>query len=91
MGVNLAYPFGDLLLLVFVAVGFALSGWRPGRSGCCSAGDHVTAVADMVYVYQVAEGTYVEGNVLDTYVARLDGVVCASRPGSRRRRRTAAA
>ena len=31
VGVNLAYPFGDFLLLVFIAVGFALSGWRPGR------------------------------------------------------------
>ncbi|HEX3433351.1 MAG TPA: diguanylate cyclase [Solirubrobacteraceae bacterium] len=67
VGVNLAYPFADLLLLVFVAVGFALSGWRPGRQWLLiGAALAVTAIADMVYVYQVAKGTYVEGNILDT-------------------------
>ena len=67
VGVNLAYPFGDLLLLVFIAVGFALSGWRPGRQWLLlGVGIAVNAVADMLYVYQVAKGTYVEGNLLDT-------------------------
>ncbi len=67
VGVNLAYPFADLLLLVFIAVGFALSGWRPGRQWLLiGAAIAVNAIADMVYVYQVAKGTYVEGNILDT-------------------------
>jgi diguanylate cyclase (GGDEF)-like protein len=67
VGVNLAYPFGDLLLLVFIAVGFALSGWRPGRQWLLlGVGIAVNAMADMLYVYQVAKGTYVEGNLLDT-------------------------
>ncbi len=67
VGVNLAYPFGDLLLLVFIAVGFALSGWKPGRQWLLlGAAIVVNASADMVYVYQVAKGTYVEGNILDT-------------------------
>jgi diguanylate cyclase (GGDEF)-like protein len=67
VGVNLAYPFADLMLLVFVAVGFALSGWRPGRQWLLiGAAIAVTAIADMVYVYQVAKGSYVEGNILDT-------------------------
>ena len=58
VGVNLAYPFGDLLLLVFVAVGFALSGWRPGRQWLLiGAAIAVNASADMIYVYQVAKGT----------------------------------
>lgn len=35
--VNLGYPVGDLVLLMFVAVAYALSGWRPGGRGCCSA------------------------------------------------------
>ena len=67
VAVNLAYPFGDLLLLVFIAVGFALSGWRPGRQwAALAAGIAVNATADMIYVYQVAKGTYVEGSILDT-------------------------
>jgi hypothetical protein len=36
--VNLAYPLGDFALLVFVAVAFALSDWRPGRLWLCLGG-----------------------------------------------------
>jgi diguanylate cyclase (GGDEF)-like protein len=65
--VNLLYPLGDFLLLVFIALGFALSGWRPGRQWLLLAlGIALTAIADMIYVYQVARGTYVEGGILDT-------------------------
>jgi two-component system, cell cycle response regulator len=65
--VNLAYPLGDFALLVFVAVAFALSGWRPGRQWLfLGAGITVSAVADMIYVYQAARGTYVAGTLLDT-------------------------
>ena len=65
--VNLAYPLGDFALLVFVAVAFALSGWRPGRLwSFLGAGITVSAVADMIYVYQAAKGTYVAGALLDT-------------------------
>jgi two-component system cell cycle response regulator len=67
VGVNLAYPFADLMLLVFVAVGFALSGWRPGRQWLMiGAAKAVNPIGAMVYVYQVAKGSYVEGNILDT-------------------------
>jgi two-component system cell cycle response regulator len=65
--VNLAYPLGDFALLVFVAVAFALSGWRPGRMWLLlGAGITVSAVADMIYVYQAAKGSYVAGTLLDT-------------------------
>jgi two-component system cell cycle response regulator len=65
--VNLAYPLGDFALLVFVAVAFALSGWRPGRMWLLlGAGITVSAVADIIYVYQAAKGTYVAGTLLDT-------------------------
>jgi two-component system cell cycle response regulator len=65
--VNLGYPLGDFALLVFVAVAFALSGWRPGRLWLfLGAGITVSAVADMIYVYQAARGTYVAGTLLDT-------------------------
>ena len=67
VGVNLAYPFADVLLLAFVAVGFALGNWRPGRQWMLIAlGIALNAIADMIYAYQVAKGTYVEGGVLET-------------------------
>ncbi|HEV2974004.1 MAG TPA: diguanylate cyclase [Solirubrobacteraceae bacterium] len=67
VAVNLAYPLGDFLLLVFIALGFTLSGFTPGRQWLLLAlGVTLNACADMVYVYQVAKGSYVEGSVLDT-------------------------
>ena len=72
VAVNLAYPVGDLMLLVFIALGFALSSFRPGRQWLLLAlGVTVNAVADMVYVYQVARGTYVEGSILDTLLSLI--------------------
>ncbi len=66
VAVNLAYPLADFLLLVFVAVGFALTGWRPGRQWLLlGLGLLVTAGADMVFLYQEAKGTYVAGRILD--------------------------
>ena len=65
--VNLAYPLGDLLLLIFIAVGFALSGWRPGRQwALLGLGIAVSACADMIFLYQTAHGTYVAGRILDS-------------------------
>ncbi len=67
VGVNLAYPFADFLLLAFVAIGFALANWRPGRQWTLIAvGIALNAIADMIYAYQVAKGSYVEGGVLET-------------------------
>jgi two-component system cell cycle response regulator len=67
VGVNLAYPLADFLLLVFLAVGFALAGWRPGRQWwVLSAGVALMTVADMIYVYEIAKNTYVEGGVLES-------------------------
>jgi diguanylate cyclase (GGDEF)-like protein len=67
VAVNVAYPLSDFALLAFVIVAFALSGWRPGRTWLLlGAGIAVSAVADIIYVYQVAKGTYVAGAVLDT-------------------------
>jgi two-component system cell cycle response regulator len=67
IAVNLAYPLGDFLLLVFVALGFTLSGWRPGRQWLLlGIGIALSACADMIFVYQEAHGTYVAGRILDT-------------------------
>jgi diguanylate cyclase (GGDEF)-like protein len=63
---NMAYPLGDLALIVLVFGVFALSGWRPGRTWLLIAmGFAVMAVADSVYLFRVAEGSYVAGTVLD--------------------------
>jgi two-component system cell cycle response regulator len=65
--VNMSYLLGDLLLLVFLAIGFALAGWRPGRQWLLLAiGTAVLAAADMLFLYQEAKGTYVAGRILDT-------------------------
>ena len=63
---DLAYPLGDVLLLAFAAGVFALTGWRPGRGwALIGAGIVAAAVADGLFLYQVANGTYVEGSILE--------------------------
>ncbi len=63
---NIAYPVGDTLLLGVVAGVFALSGWRLGRTWIVlAAGMAASAVADGVYLFQSATGTYVEGRIWD--------------------------
>jgi diguanylate cyclase (GGDEF)-like protein len=63
---NLAYPLGDVLLLSAVFGVFALTGWRPGhRWLLLGLGMLATATADSVYLFQSAEGTYVEGTWVD--------------------------
>jgi len=63
---NLAYPLGDLLLIALVVGGFALTSWRPGRAWALIGGGLVLfAVADSIYLYLVAQGTFVEGTWLD--------------------------
>ena len=64
---NLAYPVGDLVLIGMVVAVFGLSGWRPGAAWkLIGAGLVAMAVADGIYLLQAAEGTYVEGGLLDT-------------------------
>ena len=63
---NLSYPLGDLLLLSAVFGVFSLTGWRPGpRWLLLGLGALATAAADVVYLFQSAEGTYVEGTWVD--------------------------
>ena len=63
---DLAYPLGDLVLIVFVIGVFALTGWRPGRTWLLIAlGFSLMAVADSIYLFRVAEDTYHAGTILD--------------------------
>ena len=59
--VALAYPLADELMLGVVGLTFALTGWRPGASWTLLAlGFAITSVADSVYAYEVAAGTWDE-------------------------------
>ena len=65
---NLAYPLGDLLLLSAVFGVFSLARWRPGeRWLLLGLGVLSTAVADSIFLFQSAAGTYVEGSWLDIF------------------------
>ncbi len=77
---NLAYPLADLLLLSLVVAMFALTGWRFDRTWAfVAAGYAVFAVADTAYLYQTAEGRYVEGGLLDvSWPAALVLIACAA-------------
>jgi diguanylate cyclase (GGDEF)-like protein len=63
---NLAYPLGDVLLLSAVCGVFSLTGGRPGRRWLVlGLGVLSTTMADAVYLFQSADGTYVEGTWID--------------------------
>ena len=63
---NLAYPVGDLLLLLLIVAVLGLTGWRPGRMWLVfAAGLAVSAFADSWYLADTAKGTYAEGGLLD--------------------------
>jgi two-component system cell cycle response regulator len=63
MAVALAYPTGDLLLLVFAIGALGMTGWRPGRVWLLIAASMlVSAVADSAYLYQTATSSYRVGD-----------------------------
>ena len=63
---NLAYPVCDLTLLTLIVTAAAFTGWRPGATwSLLGAGMIVLAGSDVAYLLQAAQGTYVEGGILD--------------------------
>jgi diguanylate cyclase (GGDEF)-like protein len=66
LAVGLAYPVGDLVLLAFVVLVFALSGWKPGRAWAAAGlALLIVTVADSVFLYLNATDSYHEGTLLD--------------------------
>jgi two-component system, cell cycle response regulator len=62
VALTLAYPIGDLLLLIFAISALGMTGWRPGRVWLLIAASMlVSAIADSTYLYQTATDTYREG------------------------------
>ena len=63
---NLAYPLGDLGLLVVVVTTLGLTGWQVDRVwACVLAGCALFAVTDTIYLWQTAKETYVQSTILD--------------------------
>jgi two-component system cell cycle response regulator len=77
---NLAYPLADLLLLALVVAIFGLTGWRFDATWALVAlGFAVFAIADSVYLYETAAGTYAEGGPLDVgWPAALVLIACSA-------------
>jgi two-component system, cell cycle response regulator len=86
---NLAYPICDLTLLTLVVTAAAFTGWRPGATwSLLGAGMIVLAGSDVAYLQQSAQGTYVEGGLLDAAwplgALLLAGAAWAHPPATRR-------
>ena len=85
--VTLAFPLGDLALLMFVVIAFSLSDWRPSRFWLLlGAAITVSALADIFHVYQAAEGIFVPAPLLYAiWPASLSLFAAAAwQPGKRR-------
>ncbi len=66
VAVSLAYPIGDLLLLIFTIGALGITGWRPGRVWLLIAASMLlNTIADSTYVYQTATGTYTANTWLE--------------------------
>ncbi len=88
---NIAYPLADVLLIAVVVGLLAVAGWRVDRPFAFIAiGFAVTAVADGIYLYELAHGTYTVGTPLDTlWLLGALVLACAAwQPDGRRVRET---
>ena len=80
VGVNLAYPLADLVMLAMIVTMLALSGWRPDRAlALLGAAFSIQVVADSIYLYRSAAGDYVPGTLLDAlWPVALALIACAA-------------
>jgi len=66
LATNFAYPIGDLLLISLVVGAIGVSGWRlDGLWVWLGGGLMLFALIDTIYLVQVANETWVPGNVLE--------------------------
>jgi diguanylate cyclase (GGDEF)-like protein len=66
VAMNLAYPLGDVILLSIVVAVYALAGRRPGRDWLfLGAGFAVFSISDPIWLYKIAQGTYLQGSAID--------------------------
>jgi two-component system cell cycle response regulator len=64
--VSLAYPIGDLLLMMFAVGALGITGWRAGNLWLpIAASMLVSAIADSTYLYQTATDSYHSGTWLE--------------------------
>ncbi len=64
--VSLAYPIGDLLLMMFAVGALSITGWRAGNLWLPIAMSMlVSAIADSTYLYQTATDSYQSGTWLE--------------------------
>jgi two-component system cell cycle response regulator len=64
--VDLIYPVADIVLIVFAIVAATLTGWKAGSTFthlCASL--VVFAIVDCIYLIQVANNTWIPGNVFE--------------------------
>lgn len=64
--ISLAYPVGDIVLLMFTISALGMTGWRPGRVWLLIAASMlISAIADSVYMYDTAIGAFESGTWLE--------------------------
>lgn len=64
--VSLAYPIGDLLLMMFAVGALSITGWRGGNLWLpIAASMLVSGIADSTYLYQTATDSYQSGTWLE--------------------------
>ena len=64
--VSLAYPIGDLLLMMFAVGALSITGWRAGNLWLpIAASMLVSGIADSTYLYQTATSSYQSGTWLE--------------------------
>ena len=65
VGVNLAYPVGDMALLGLVVLGLAVGGWADRPFLLLGVGLGLTAIADGLYLGLYAAGAWPDASLLD--------------------------
>jgi two-component system cell cycle response regulator len=64
--VALAYPLGDVLLLIVAIAAIGMTGWRPGGDvALVAVGAIAGAAADTAFLYRTAAGTWQDGSIVD--------------------------